>query len=148
MERFRDDAIGTSIVIVRNPKAMTVFNQLLAEGRAELETASEKDVVESQSEYFAFSTPARQMINKLNAAGKFAPAFRLPYQEDRHPSFMVWYKNYLNPAFFRFVNRQGFGYLWFFYRVALLKLLTPVIILLNLAKPIARKFLRKTGEQQ
>ena len=78
LERFHEDKIGTSIVIVRNLKAMAVFNQLSAEGHVELTSASENDVTESQSEYFAFSAPARQIINRLKASGKFVPVFHLP----------------------------------------------------------------------
>lgn len=142
LDRFQNDKMGTSIVIVRNNSAIAVFDQLSAKGRILLETASEDDVVASQSEYFAFSTPARQIVNKLRTQGKFSPVFRLPYPENSHPKFAVWYKNYLNPALFRFFTWRGLGYPWFLCRIAFFWLITlKILTVMTIKRPI--KFILK-----
>jgi coenzyme F420-reducing hydrogenase beta subunit len=148
LDRFRDDKLGTSIVIVRNPDADEVFQHLYTQGRIEIQNASEEDVIESQGEYFAFSTPARQIINKLNSQGKFAPRYVLPYSEDNLPSFSVWYKNYLNPAFFRFVTSKGLGYPWFLWRVFLFHLRVPLDLVRSKLGAIRRKWMAGSTQKK
>jgi coenzyme F420 hydrogenase subunit beta len=121
LPRFADDQEGTSIVTVRNPALLPVLQRLSAAGRIALTPASEQDVVDSQGEFFAFSTQARQMANRLAARGEFVPHFHLPYREDRLPRFRDWYRNHLNPQLFRKVTRWGFGYPWFRLRVFLFR---------------------------
>jgi len=135
LPKHRDDKLGTSIVIVRNPSVVAVLDHLVAEGRVELTASSTNEVVESQSEYFAFGAPARQMMNRLKKQGKFAPSVKLPYPEDECPKFQVWYQNHLSPELFRFITWRGFGYLWFRWRVIYFK----VKMYLKLPETLARR---------
>jgi coenzyme F420-reducing hydrogenase beta subunit len=148
LARFRDDKLGTSIVIVRNPDANKAFQHLSTQGRIQIQLASEEDVVESQSEYFAFSIPARQIINKLNRQGKFTPKYILPYAEDGLPSFSIWFKNYLNPAFFRFVTRKGLGYPWFLWRVLLFHVMASLGLVKTKLGTIRRRWINELVHKQ
>ena len=121
LERNKDDKLGTSIIIIRNADRIQDIQALVEQGNIEIQSATEEDIVESQSPDLAYGISARQIIRKLKQQGKFAPMYTLPLPDVGMPSLKIWWKNYLTPKLFRSLTWNGFGYPWFRWRVLMRK---------------------------
>jgi coenzyme F420-reducing hydrogenase beta subunit len=145
LDKFKNEGLGTSIVIVRNPELDHILQKMVEVGRISLEEASEKEVIESQSSDLAFGISARQIINKMKSKGRFVPLYHLPTEDVGYPSTKVWYKNYLRPLVFRFFTWHGLGTIWFTVRVIWYHisfwLILPVLMIRKRLHLLAKRFL-------
>lgn len=138
LDAFKDDKVGTSVVIVRNPKIDVTLQELEALGRIEIAPAVEADIIESQSADFAFGISAQKIINKLKSQNRFVPIYKLPNPETGLPTWSEWYKNYLSPLFFRQITWRGGGYAWFLIRVYIFHVRFGLSLPLRLVRHIKR----------
>ncbi len=113
LDAFKNESVGTSIIVVRNPKFTPVFQTLIDSGRLDLQPATEKDVIDSQSRDLALGISAQKIANQMRAHGEFAPTYVLPNPASGLPSRRIWRRNYINPRIFRFFTWRGYGYFWF-----------------------------------
>ena len=111
LPRFEGDALGTSIVVVREPGRERALEALREGGRLHLEPATEEDVIASQGDYFAFGDDAQRVMNRLRRDGAgFVPSFTVQNPVRDLPSREVWRRNHVEPARQRAWIRAGLGY--------------------------------------